>query len=473
MAAGTDVRLLIVEDDEVLADALAQRVAARLPDATFSIAYSLRDGVDAIEAGVFDAAVIDLRLPSEAGAGDATIENGMAVEAELASSQPGVLRLFVTASEAEVVVDQLRLGKVGDFFASGEEFSVVDYVRKDGIAALDRCTDRLVVHSERLDALDRMALEGADDLPTDARRALAITVRATGGAGGRVLRRIGLSGAVTALVECQNSAGQSVGNAFCKWGDPEAISKELAGYRLAEFQLPSTAFPTLARELRVGTGKAQAIVFTKAPSGTSFFDLAASSPDEAAEYVDKLPHVLQAWRDQAQLRQVALRTLIAGVLSDEVATKHADELSSIGLSDLLEVELELLEYCQHGDLHGSNLFVATGNEPFLIDFALTSPQHGPVDHVSLELGLLFHPESPFLGRLTPRQCAAWLTPEAEEFEGMGPILRACRRWATADGHDPQAHAVATLAYALWILNHTNHVDQAIVIARAASEIVRG
>jgi len=462
------MRVLIVEDDELLARSLAERIGTQLPHPDIVFARSHTEAIEAVDSRAFDAAVVDLRLPSQLDAGDATLDFGLAVEAYLVKVQPGAFRLFLTASDAKVVVQRLRMGQFDDFFSNDDAFAIVDYVQKEGVASLDECVDRLKQHHARLAGLDSIRLDGAEGFDLDSRRALAITVRIAGGSQGRVLRQDGLSSCVTALVACLDDDGRSVGNAFCKSGPSDEIDREYNGYRQAEFQLPSTVCPKLARVLHVGIGRTKALVFTKAPTSRTFFDLVEADPARAAVLVERLPATLEAWRMGATTQQVDLGEAFAFALSEAVSRRFEKQLQELALHEFVGSSIELIAQCQHGDLHGANLFVTDGDEPFLIDFAHTGVLDGPVDPASLELSFIFHPVSPVKSRVTQADCEQWLQDDhPQTIEGIGPIVAACRSWARQCGHDERAYAQSALAYALWMLNHAAEPDKALAIARSA------
>lgn len=468
------MRILVVEDDRVLADALVDRITREI-DAVVTRAESLGEAQRSIEAETFDAAIVDLRIPSEQDAGDASVAFGKAAEATLAGSQPGTLRVFLTASDAGQVVDELSAGGSGDFFLCDDPFGLVKYFPKTGIDGLDQCVSCLRQHAIRLASLDSVELSGADELNIDSRRALALTVRRVGATQGRVLRQSGLSAATTALLECFDGNGNLVGNAFCKSGPPEEIERELRGYDLARFQLPSTNFPMLSEVLDTGIGRTRALVFTQAPSTTTFFAQLDADDSAAATVAGRLSTVLAAWRQTADRSIRKLDQLIADEITDEVAANHAAGLTGLGLHDLDSLEIDLLSYVQHGDLHGANLFVTDALDPFLIDFEQTGIKPGPADAVSLELSVLFHPESPLHGAPpSAEQLTAWLSPDAAAaMPGVGPISAACRDWAHGAGHSEAEYAAATLLYCLWILNHTDQPETALSIARSAVQQLKG
>ncbi len=460
--------MLLVEDDSATVDALVARLRSRIPDVELWFAECLEEVAKRLLESTFDAAIVDLRIPSSLGTGDASVEFGKLAEVQIRLAQPGAIRVFMTASEALEVVQQLRDGKSDDFLACGEPFSLVDYVMKGSIDALDDCVAKLEEHWDRLLALDGVRLVDSEDVELDARRALVLAVRAAGGVSGRVVRTSGKSGASTSLVECFDHSGNLVANAFCKVGRAQEIERELAGYKLAEFALPTTAFPKLGRTLEVGVGTNKALVFTRAPSTTSFFDLLRSDPSAACDVVGYLPALFAPWGVARTTDKCTVGAMIDQVLSDETRIEFASILSVLDLTSIRELSVDLLAYCQHGDLHGENMFVLASGEPFLIDFAHTRVQPGPVDPVSLELSLLFHDSSPMHGSLSLAACSKWFSAEP-----VSPVVVACRRWALDNGHSATDYAVSGLLYALWIVKHATFPAQAAAVAQSALEVLVG
>lgn len=462
------MRVLIIEDDAELAVAIERRTRCSLPHAELHAVATLDAALRFVDTEPIDAAVIDLRIPSEVGRSP-EIEHGKAIEAHISNVQPGTLRVFLTAFEAAEVVDALRYGKSGDFLAEGTAFCVVDYVLKDGVSSLDACVDRLLEHHARLLALDSLPLETLSSLDLDVRRAIAVTVRLAGGVRGRVITQEGLSAATTALVECIDAHGAVIGNAFCKTGSPFDIERERRGYQLAQYRLPSNAMPSLLQQLDVGMGRSRALVFTKAPTSTSFYDLVSRSPDDAANVVDQLPAVLAPWLTDARRRRFELSELIAGGISEQIRSRFANEIADLKLDALAGIEVDLMDYLQHGDLHGKNLFVTDQGTPFLIDFALTRLAHGPVDPVSLELSMIFHPDSPAYDIVDESLCAEWFDDDTiAAVPLIAAVARPVRAWSdTVSISGRLDRAVATLEYALWVLKVTSRPTHALAIARAA------
>ncbi|MEX2100139.1 MAG: hypothetical protein WEB19_01880, partial [Acidimicrobiia bacterium] len=102
-----------------------------------------------------------------------------------------------------------------------------------------------------------------------------------------------------------------------------------------------------------------------------------------------------------------------------------------------------------GDLHGLNVLVGSGGVPLLIDFG--EVRHGPAatDPVVLELSALFHPDAPEVLGDWPTADQARLWFDLESYTDGCPItafVRACRRWASAQGVAAGDHEIAAVVY---------------------------
>ncbi len=460
------MRVLIVEDDQRVSQSLAGRIGSRIASSRIVQVECLSKVESALDGGTFDGVIVDLRIPSAPGAGDAAIEFGLKAEVLAREAQPGAMRVFLTAFDSGVVVDPLRLGRSDDFFLTGEVFGLVDYIQKDSVDSLEACVEKLEEHWNRLRSLDEVDLANVGDVDEDVRRALALGVRVAGGSKGTVLRRPGKSGATTALLECLHESSGVTANAFCKVGSAAEIDREEAGYRLAEYRLSSTSCPKLGRTLDVGVGRGKALVYTSAPSTKSFFDLAGHDPASAGDVVSRLPAVFSGWHSGGSISSHRMSDLISNTLSAESAARFSSELGKLGLPGMSDANHEMRSYCQHGDLHGENMFVLDSGDPFLIDFAHTRVQPGPVDAVSLELSLLFHDSSPIFGLPSKDEYRTWF-----ESPRLPEVVSNCRSWAKTVGHTPTEYGVVALLYCLWIIKYANDAEEVIALAESALEVI--
>jgi hypothetical protein len=127
----------------------------------------------------------------------------------------------------------------------------------------------------------------------------------------------------------------------------------------------------------------------------------------------------------------------------------ASGLEGIAVESLERRTLDSRVGIQHGDLHGSNVFVGGNGSPLLIDYGEVGPAPLATDPVVLELSLLFHPRGREIsgGWPSEEQAGHWAT--VDEFVQGCPFpefVRATRSWAQSSGGGG-TRAVFASAYA--------------------------
>lgn len=462
------MRILLVEDEDALAEELEVRIREALRHVErLDRAIGYADACVLIAQNTYDAALVDLRIPSAPRRDDASLEFGRAVEGEVARLQPGALRLFITAFSANEVADQLSSGEVDQLFVPGQRYRVVRYFQKERIQ-IGQCMDVLARHQAELDRLDGAPLEQAGALDPDCRRAVAIGLAFVGGRKARLVRPGGLSGSTTALLECLDDNDQPAGRCFVKIGPQDDIDAEVAGFEAVRFRWPTTALPHLACRITFGIGRSHALVFTHAPGTDNFFDLCRRDSHAAAEFIRSLRDIVGP--QGASTVALSVGALRQEFVADDRIEPYSETLSGIGLDRVEVVVVELLEFLQHGDLHGANLLVKPNGEPFLIDFGRTGVHPGPLDPVLLELSLMFHPASGVQGVVSPDQCRQWCSGTYADGTVLAPVVRACRDLAGALGHEEAAIAAVAWAQSVRQLKYPDaSKEHALAIAESCAE----
>ncbi len=467
------MRILMIEDEEDVAMLLRERIEREIPGTEFDWERCSSEAERKISANTYDVMLIDLALPVNEGDADRSIENGKALEAVAFREQPGAIRLFVSAFDANYVKEILSTGEAGDFLFAGDRYALVEHFEKE-LADIQRLIARLTQHANRLEALDRVVLENAGDMTIDQRRGLALTVRVASGVSGRVVRTRGRSGSVTAVIECTGASGAAVGNAFIKLGSQDQIEVERAGYENVRFQLDGQHVPQLAELIRVGIGRNEGLVFTRAPDSLTFFELFKGDADKAAATVGYLPRVFAPWQEGSRAIHARIGDLRRSVVTDAELEAHSAELDELGIGAVEQLEIETLEYCQHGDLHGANLLVTTTGAPFLVDFARTGRWFGGIDPVVLELSLIFHPDGPGPGSIAPDDCLRWNDAEFGDGHLIGGVLAACRVWTESLGISGRSRAAVVMICAMRQLKYPDRWPMhALSIVRSCIRVIEG
>lgn len=122
---------------------------------------------------------------------------------------------------------------------------------------------------------------------------------------------------------------------------------------------------------------------------------------------------------------------------------------------------------RHGDLHPGNVLVAEGR-PVIIDFDSQTTGSQLIDVLALQLGPLFHPDSPLFG-------AAWPTIDQCDLFGSGAFLDDCPSpdyfalladWSAQSRTSAREHSALVLAYALRQLKYPDVLANDLTRSRA-------
>lgn len=124
---------------------------------------------------------------------------------------------------------------------------------------------------------------------------------------------------------------------------------------------------------------------------------------------------------------------------------------------------------RHGDLHPGNVLVADGH-PVIIDFDSQTTGSQIIDVLALQLGPLFHPDSPFFG-------AAWPTLDQCEQFGSDAFLDDCPApdyfalladWSDQSRTSAREHSALVLAYAVRQLKYPDVLANDLARSRAVA-----
>lgn len=99
-------RVLIVDDDEVLLDALQEMLHIRFANLTVETSTSAFDALDMISKVTYDAIVVDIRMPGM---------DGLELLAHIRERQPGTPTLLMTGHGDEELAEQARRTGAHDY----------------------------------------------------------------------------------------------------------------------------------------------------------------------------------------------------------------------------------------------------------------------------------------------------------------------------------------------------------------------
>ena len=465
------MRVLIVEDEKHVIQALEERLGSAQPRIELILAHSRSAGIEALHSEEFDFIVCDLRLPPYDGGLDADEAHGLAVHAKAKELCPGTPCLFFTGFHTSANVrEELSTGGADDVLGNRQKYGMTRLLTKDHLL---ECVERIEAFNLELDILDNIVIKLTDSkvsLDNLEKRALQMLTRTAGGTSIEGSTLGGYSGAVALRATIKNSEDRTIGSYFAKIGARERMERERDKYQRHVAPLLSLGeYPALTEIRDAGIGKREALFYQLASRySRSLFDVLASDERAAIEVVTALREIFVPWTALDEKRTIRVRDLRTERIDDAAFQPYRDVLGSAEYFE--EDQREFVMDCQHGDLHGMNVLCDGFGKAIVIDFANVGSAPACLDPVMLELSVLFHGDSPFQGDSWPSnlQLEHWFN--LEDYLVGCPVpefIKKCREWANEVG---AANNLAPVVYAECVkqlkYQDTNH-ERAIGIARAA------
>ena len=465
------MKVLIVEDEGHVADALHERLSSMSPNIDTVITRSRSSGIEALRSDEFEFIVCDLRLPPDDGGVDTNEAHGLAVHAEAKTICPGTPRLFFTGYGTSANVrEQLSAGGTQDIFGTGKEYPMTRLLTKDDFLA---CVNQIQSFNTKMETLDSIEVElsgstlGLDRFDT---RALRLLARGIKGASVEANALGGLSGAHALRVTVKDEQGRTRGSYFTKIDSRTKMKEELEKYKnYVNPLLKMGSYPAFGHEIEAGIGKRAALVYQLAEEYTeSFFDVLRYNESDAIAIVEALRDIFGPWAALSDKKVVRIGDLRAQRIDDSLLQTYRHSLGAI--QEFEAINQEIVTSCQHGDLHGFNILCNRSGGAVVIDFGNVGPAPSCIDPIILELSVLFHRDSPFRSNSWPsdEQAESWFNLEQYLLGCPVPdFIRKCREWASEAGSPTDlppvvyTEAVRQLKY-----EDTNH-GRALAIARAA------
>src|SRR5207302_4667218 len=134
-AAAVSARILLVDDDRALLDALPQALRLRMDEIQIDTSETATEALERIRAGAYDAIVSDIKMPGM---------DGLALLREIDQVQPGTPTLLITGhGEHDLAVQALR-GGAYDFVAKpiDRDYFVASLERAIQMRRLDRQVEK-------------------------------------------------------------------------------------------------------------------------------------------------------------------------------------------------------------------------------------------------------------------------------------------------------------------------------------------
>lgn len=424
--------ILVVEDDDDFITEIQRIIAECGGPAIATLATNRQDAIAKLEAGFFDLAILDLKIPTAEGTTDLDPEHGKYVFHHVRKVSPGTKILVLTGSPSEDFIGPLMEQKHdADIWSEGEKVHTVEFLKK---IQIDQAPEKISKVVAAIHALSDVELQFNNlnlSMPEDrlvrifgkhfnARRCAVYPIGA------------GKSGARTLRLEMFDRTGALIREVVAKLGELPKMIEEEKRHDAHIVLLDGGATPRKMKLLEFGAG-ATAGIFYHLASGheASMFATMATQDALAAKAVAATAEALAGWSNGRNEEPQTIGSIRRSWLSDEWAAKlHSD----YGLSWAPEFESREIQTrwcCVHGDLHGENILVSPEGEVLVIDYGDVGPGSAAYDPVSLELSAVLQdnqtrgPDWP-----TADACRQWHDLDAYLVDcPMPEFIRACRTWS--------------------------------------------
>lgn len=208
----------------------------------------------------------------------------------------------------------------------------------------------------------------------------------------------GLSGAMIVRLRITDTGGAPVLDAVAKIGPPGDVTDECDRFDRLVSRLDPNSTPRKLAHLQYGA-RDRAGVFYGLADGFDLtaFQVAGGESGRPVETVRGVAFALRRWSERVpetrrEIREIRRRLMSDGDLAEVVRT-----FSLAWIEDFESKYIQTRWCCVHGDLHGSNVLTSATGQSVIIDFGDVGEGPASLDPVTLELCLLFHPQSPIKG----------------------------------------------------------------------------
>ena len=427
------LHVLIVEDDDDFVEVLHEIVEDLPGNSNIRVARSRDEAFDMLKDGFLDLVILDLNIPTVSDALDTHPEHGHAVFGRIRTVAPGTPIFVLTGSPAEDFLSSLvmRNQQQVDIWSEGEKIGTIMFHTKYNI---DTCPDKLRLVACAVNHLSDVELE-RDGLNLSLAEDRLIRIFAKKFQGVRcVASRMGggLSGARVYRLRVTDSDGVQIHDAVAKLSTHDDVRREGDCYDKHVVRLAPAATPRKLAILEFGAHKLAGIFFGLADGfRESAFDIAGKATQRSKAVIHSVKTATTQWVEGVPEKRKSIRQLRQRILSDESLDEIRRAFDLNWIENFENREIQTHWGCSHGDLHGSNVLVSHKGVA-LIDYGDVSEGPASLDPVTLELSLLFHPD-------TPNRTGAWPSSEgAKEWGNLDVYLddcpfpdfiRECRAWA--------------------------------------------
>ncbi len=458
MAVNLAVRVLIVEDDGLLAQALRQRIAALDGVKFCAVALDVETARTELDASHFDIALVDLVLPTVYARHDAAESNGRQLMQAIASMSPGTFVIMYSEFSNERVATELYEAlnvRRPNILGAAEPHVFTSRPKSDPARAIADI-DALVGRYRALKAT--VQFERYDE-EVEVENCHAQLLRAFGATrDARAMRvtelRGGKSGAKVYSVTYFDRHGNVVLDTVAKCDLWERVSEEEAKFQKEVVgRLANGTYAPLLNTTPIMCGRFAAMFYERLDRSVG--DLSGSwamTSTEAVGFVNALKAIERSWSNASTVRETSIGDLRRMMIDDDKVAKYSSEFD-LPWASVEAVTLPVRFCLQHGDLHAGNILLSENGSPYLLDFANIAELPACFDAVTLELAYIFNNPD--------RAASAW------------PQIGDVQRWASArDYFAPSPAAEILLAARGWAEQSLAGVTQNALYASAYAYTVR-
>jgi CheY-like chemotaxis protein len=440
------MNVFVVEDSEPTIAAIQSELELRGDIVT--VARDRESARHQLLERVYDVLVLDLRIPPAARQ-EADERHGEAVVLQALADCPGTPTMCFSAHRTGTFTDEiLKHQRQLDFFGTGITQPQVEPVDKTQFSRLFTSLEKIRQSVSEVDSIELIPLSFPDEMSSDDKRLIRLCTRRASGVRVRVAVLVGgLSGARVYRLAVEAGDGATVASLVLKTASVNRIENEIWKKDLLSGALEPGSMPESLTPVRAGCGRNGALVYQLAASWKPLFDLIPSAV-QLRPIVERVKQMTEPGRAHAAQHVWNVHDVRA-LLVDDDRVVWPPELADIDRDEVEGKRISVRNAVQHGDLHPGNVMVNDQGRALLID-PRTVIAPSSLDPVTLELGLILHPDGHRLSEVWPGDSARdWSQLDQYLLNCPFPeFIEACRTWShEAMGSVAEMTAVV-FAYAL-------------------------
>lgn len=424
--------ILVVEDDESFIEELKQIIAGSDGPTMSTFVTNRKDAIAKLESNFFDFAILDLKIPTEAGMTDFDPEHGKYVFHHMRKVSPGTKILVLTGSPSDDFIAPLLAHKHdADIWSEGGKVGTVEFLKKIELDQAPEKIGRVVtaihalaeieLHTNGLNlstAEDRLVRIFAKNF-----KAVFCSIHPIGS---------GKSGARPLRLQMYDQTGAPIRDVVAKLGELAKMQDEDARYEEHVTLLDGAATPRKMKLLEFGAGATAGLFYQLAHGhDASMFKTMAQEDALAAKAVAATADALAGWSNGKNQERRSIASIRSQWVSNETAAKLQAEYGLDWAAEFESRNIQTRWCCVHGDLHGENILVSPEGGVLVIDYGDVGFGAAAYDPITLELSAVLQ-ANPTLGPDWPTADACRQWHDLDTYLVGCPIpefIRACRSWS--------------------------------------------